>query len=217
MNFKQFVYTFNDAFYYKILEVNLAGCASVLDVGCGSNSPLRYVKKIFYSEGIDIYKPSIDKAKKSKIHDTYKIGDIIELDKYYKPKSFDTVIALDVIEHLEKRVALQLLEKMKTIAQKKIIVLTPNGFYHQGHFENNPYQVHKSAWFTQDLEKLGYRVYGLRGFKKIRGELARIKYKPWILWGFIAFITEPILYYFPNLSYHLFAIKTLNNETGKKQ
>lgn len=209
MNFRQFVYTFNDAFFYRILGDSLADCKSVLDVGCGSNSPIRWAKKGFYCEGIDIYKSSITKARKNKIHDKYTVGDMRKIEKYYNPKSFDAVIAIDVIEHLKKNESRKLIKGMEKIARKKIIILTPNGFVGQGHFENNPYQEHKSGWYVKDLRKLGFKVYGLRGFKNIRGELASIKYRPWILWGFISFITEPLLYHFPLISFDLFAIKDI--------
>lgn len=200
---------FGDIFFHKLLERELAGCNSVLDIGCGFNSPIRSVKKTFYSEGIDIHKPSIIQSKKNKIHDKYTIGNIRNLMKYYKYKSFDGVIAIDVIEHFEKKDALVLLKTMEKIARKKVIILTPNGFVGQGHHDDNPYQVHKSGWYKKDLISLGYKVYGLRGIKYIRKELATLKYKPWIIWGFIAFITEPLLYYFSNISFDLFAIKDL--------
>lgn len=212
MNISRFIHSFKDIFFYKVLEFNLTDCKSVLDVGCGSNSPLRFVRKTFYSEGVDIYKPSIDKTKKSNIHDKYVVGDIRKLSKIYEPKSFDAVMAIDVIEHLEKEEGFALLKKMERIARKKIIILTPNGFLDQGHYGDNVYQDHKSGWSAKDLQKLGFKVYGLRSFKEIRGEFTTIKYKPWILWGFIAFITEPLLYFFPNFSFHLFAVKSIYNE-----
>lgn len=196
-----------------MLELNLSSCRSVLDVGCGDNSPLRRVKKTFYSEGIDIYRPSIIKSKKNKIHDAYIIGSIENIEKYYKNKSFDAVIAMDVIEHFEKNDALKLLKKMEKIARKKVIILTPNGFLDQGHYGNNPHQDHKSGWLVKDLQSLGYKVFGLRSFKFLRGDFATIYLKPWLFWGFIAFITEPILYYFPESSFHLFAIKIFTNKT----
>lgn len=64
MNLKNLIEGYQDIFYYIILEKHLRDCSSVLDIGCGSNSPLRHVKKTFYSEGIDGYKPSIVKNKK---------------------------------------------------------------------------------------------------------------------------------------------------------
>lgn len=60
-----------DRYYYLILEKFLLGCESVLDVGCGENSPLGMVKKTFKSEGVDIFDPSIKKSQKRKIHDVY--------------------------------------------------------------------------------------------------------------------------------------------------
>ncbi|MCL5113764.1 MAG: class I SAM-dependent methyltransferase [Patescibacteria group bacterium] len=199
---------YQDIFFYKVLERNLSNCFSVLDVGCGADSPLGKLGKTFYSEGIDIYKPSISKSIKKKIHDKYIVGNISKLDKFYKAKSFDAVIALDIIEHFKKKDALTLMKKMERVARKRIIILTPNGFYHQDHLDGNPHQEHKSGWRREDLERLGYKVYGLRGLKSIRGEHATIKYKPWIFWGFFSFISEPIFYFFPSYSYHLFAVKS---------
>ena len=209
MNLRILFMNFGDVFFHKLLEVKLTDCNSVLDIGCGFNSPIRSVKKTFYSEGIDIYKSNILQSKKKKIHDRYVIGDIRDLTKYYKYKSFDGIIAIDVIEHFEKKEALVLLKQMEKIARKKIILLTPNGFVSQKHHDDNPYQKHKSGWRKNDLVLQGYKVYGLRGLKYIRKELATLKYKPWIIWGFIAFITEPLLYYFPLISFDLFAIKDL--------
>lgn len=211
MDLRRLVVNVKDIFFYKALELNLSDCKSVLDVGCGDNSPLRRVKKTFYSEGIDIYRPSIIKSKGNKIHDAYVIGNIENMDKYYRNKSFDVVIAMDVIEHFIKADALMLLKKMEKIARKKVIILTPNGFLEQGHYEDNPHQDHKSGWLAKDLRQLGYGVHGLRSFKFLRGAFATIRFRPWLFWGFLAFITEPILYYFPEFSFHIFAIKKLSN------
>lgn len=212
MNLRKLVVNVRDIFFYKVLELSLSGCNSVLDVGCGNNSPLRRVRKTFHSEGIDVYRLSIIESKKNKIHDKYVIDNIENIDKYYKNRSFDAVIAMDVIEHFEKNDALKLLKKMEKIARKKIIILTPNGFLKQGHYEDNPYQDHRSGWLAKDLRLLGYKVYGLRSFKFLRGEFTSIHIRPWLFWGIIAFITEPLLYYFPEFSFHIFAIKILPNK-----
>ena len=206
---KKFIRKYQDIFYFKSIQRVLSGSKSVLDVGCGADSPLRRVKKTFYSEGVDVFGESIETSKNKKIHDSYKLCDIKKLDSFYKKKSFDAVIALDVIEHLEKKESIKLIKDMEKTARKKVILLTPNGFYHQDAYDRNPYQVHKSEWKRSDLEQLGYKVYGLRGLKYLRGEYASIKYKPWFFWGLVAFISEPLLYFFPRLSYHLFAVKDI--------
>lgn len=201
---------YKDIFYYKILEKELKNCDSVLDVGCGSDSPLSRVKKTFLSHGVDTHKPSILKSKNKKIHDDYTVGNINNLSLHFKSKSFDAVIALDVIEHFPKKEAYQLIKNMEKIARKKVIILTPNGFYPQDGYDSNPYQIHKSGWSKKELKDTGYEVYGLRGIKYLRGDYATIKYKPWILWGTAAFLSEPLLYFFPTLSYDLFAVKKLS-------
>ncbi len=209
---KKFLTSLGDSFYFSTLEKELDGMQTVLDVGCGSWSPLAKVKKNFKSVGIDMYKPSIEELRKTKIHDEYKIGNVLKLRTYFKPKSFDAVIALDVIEHLEKEEGYELLSQMESIARKKVIILTPFGFTEQHPSDGNPYQIHKSGWYIDDFKKRGYKVFGMRGFRFIRGEFANIKYKPWVLWGIIASLSQFFVYQLPILAYQLFAIKNFNEK-----
>lgn len=209
MIIRQRLIKLGDLFYYKTLEQALSNIESVLDVGCGGNSPLSRIKKKFYSVGVDIFRPSIKKSKRVKIHDEYKLGNILKINAFFKPKSFDAVIALDVIEHLEKKDGLKLLKDMESIAKKKVIVLTPYGFTKQNPYEDNPHQVHKSGWAISDFQKLGYKVYGMRGLRFIRGECATIKYKPWFFWGTISMLSQFFVYFFPKLAYQLFAVKEI--------
>src|SRR3990167_6716294 len=131
MAIRQWLVEIGDAYYYQVLEKELVGMKSVLDVGCGSNSPLAKVTKTFYSFGIDIAKQSIEKSKIAKIHDDYKVGNVLKIDTYFRPKSFDAVVALDVIEHFKKRDALKLVDSMERIARKKVLIGTPHGFAKQ--------------------------------------------------------------------------------------
>ncbi|MEK7533176.1 MAG: methyltransferase domain-containing protein [Patescibacteria group bacterium] len=195
--------------YFKVLEWNLRDCRNVLDVGCGSDSPIGHIPHTFISEGIDAYKKSIDKSKKKKLHDHYRIGNIMKLNSFYKRKSFDAVVCLDVIEHLKPKDTVKLIHLMESIAIKKVILLTPNGFYHQHALEGNIYQVHQSGWKAGDLADLGYKVFGLRGLQLLRDDHASIKYRPWIFWGFCSFISEIIFYPFPGFCFDLFAVKNM--------
>lgn len=203
---------YKDWFLYWNLNRLLRDCRSVLDLGCGECSPLVRVKKHFTSVGVDTYQPSIAKSRKLKIHDRYVQCDLLSVDKKIKPKSFDAVILLDVVEHFSKRDRLRLLKEAETIAKKKVVVLTPNGFYRQDELGGNPHQVHKSGWSVSECIKLGYLVRGLRGLKYLRREYATIYRKPWLFWATLAFLSEPLLYFFPPLSYHLLAVKRLDYE-----
>lgn len=209
MNLKNFFLQFQNIFFHRVLEKEFSNCNSVLDVGCGHSSSIGVIRRKFRSEGIDIYKKNIIESRKKKLHDRYKLGDIAKLSKLYKKKSFDACVAIDVIEHFSKKDALKLIKDMEAIAKKKVVILTPNGFYEQHDYDGNPYQIHKSGWTRRDLEKLGYKVYGLRGLKFLRNDHAGIKYKPWLLWGAMTFISEIIFFPFSSLSFDLFAVKNL--------
>lgn len=201
---------YKDWFLYWNLTHQLKKCDSVVDLGCGECSPLVHVRKHFMSIGVDGYLPSIIKSKKLEIHDRYIYSNLLSINRKIKPKSVDVVILLDVVEHFLKQDGFRLLRAAEIIARKKVVVLTPNGFYSQDELGGNPYQVHKSGWSIRDFKKRGYTIRGLRGLKFIRGEYASIYRKPWILWALLAFVTEPLLYFWPTASYHFLAVKYLS-------
>jgi len=207
MPIRQKLVDLGDLFYYRILQSELSGMNSVLDIGCGARSPLADLKKTFYSVGVDIFEPSIRQSEKAKLHDEYILGDILKLKKILKQRKFDVVVALDIVEHLEKKDGWKLLEEMERVAKKKVIILTPYGFTQQHPYEENPYQIHKSGWYPEEFKKLGYQVYGMRGLRFIRGECATIKYKPWFFWGIISSLSQFVTFFFPSLSYQLIAVK----------
>jgi len=183
-----FIVNIQNVFFFKTLEKSLVGCTTVLDVGCGNNSAIGYIKKNFTSEGIDIYEDALKLSKSKRLHDSYKKGDIKNLDKYYKNKSFDAVVAIDVIEHLNKNEALKMITKMEDA------------------YDGNPYQIHKSGWNKHDLEKLGFKIFGLRGLKILRTNHAGIKHKPYIIFGFLTLISEVIFHHFPQCCFDIFAV-----------
>lgn len=199
--------TYGDSFYLKCLERELSVCDSLLDLGCGEESPISQIKSPKYSVGVDAYKESVEKSKKKKIHTKYKVADIRKVTKQFKRNEFDAVIAIDVVEHLKKNESKKLLKEMDRIAKKRIILLTPNGYLDQEALDGNPYQVHHSGWEPKDFSELGFEVYGLRGWKRLRGDNATITRKPWLFWAGLSFASERILHTFPEQSFDIFAVK----------
>lgn len=201
----------NLALFTLSLELNslLADCDSVLDLGCGDNSPLGFIEKKNYLVGVDGFKKSIQISKDKNIHDKYLHKDILKIKKDFKNKSFDAVVALDVIEHLQKKDGYKLIKLMEYFAIKKVILLTPNGFVNQTG-EGNGLQEHLSGWSVSDFRKLGFKIFGRYGIKSLRGEKAELKYKPKILWGLISELSN--IFYTrkkPRKSYSLLAVKKL--------
>ena len=95
------------------------------------------------------------------------------------------------------------------MGKKKIIIYTPNGFSRRYLHNFNPYLKVKSAWKTEEFEKLGYKISGFNGWKKLRNENGEIKYPPAYLMGLFSNFTEKISHKYPKLAYHLCAIKDL--------
>lgn len=189
------------------LKRKLSDCNTVLDLGCGCNSPIQHCK-VPFSVGVELFEPYFQESKKKNIHNEYINADIRKIG--FKTKSFDAVMALDVLEHLTKEEGLSLIRKMEKWSKKKIIISTPNGFIWQDGYDNNSLQEHKSGWSVEELEKLGFKVFGINGWKKLRGYKASIKYKPTRLWSIISDLTQKITYYFPKFAFHLFAVKQIN-------
>ena len=196
------------------LGKELKDCENVLDLGCGSKSPISNFPKTFHAEGVEIYKPSIEQSKKLRIHDKYHNMNILDIGKKFKPKSFDCVLALCVIEHLNKNEGSKLIKLMEKISKKKIIVDVPNGYLESDHEhlpEDNPYQSHKSGWSTNEMKNLGFKVIGISGFKFLRGDSPKqIKWKPWIFWKFVSDLSALFLKSKPEWSFELFCIKRTN-------
>lgn len=197
--------------YETLLEQEiLSSCQTLLDVGCGSNSQIRaFSKKMIYTMGIDGYIPSIEKSREAGIHSDYTVLNILEIADRFEANSFDCVLASDVIEHLEKNDGLKLMRDMERIARKKVIIFTPNGFLPQGAYEGNEYQIHRSGWEIDEMQRYGYRVIGVNGWKPLRGELAAPRFRPHSLWSRISFLTQPLVLKKPHKAFQILCIKDI--------
>lgn len=184
------------------------GCASLLDVGCGEQSPLQTVtRQIAHSVGVDAWQPSLDFSQKLGIHDEYVRCDARELRKHFAPRSFDCVAATDLIEHLEVAQGLQLLEDMEAIARQRVIIFTPNGFLPQEPYDGNEFQRHLSGWTAQTMHELGYQVLGINGWRPLRGERTAIRWQPRAFWEPISLLSQPLVHHRPQWAFQLLCVK----------
>lgn len=196
------------------LKRELKECHSVLDLGCGPGSPIKYCD-VPYSVGVDAFEPYIKASRNKKIHTRYILSSITTLD-------FDAVILIGVLEHLNKEEGKMLLEKVESWARKKVIITTPNGFLPQGQINQNPYQVHRSGWTVDEMKKFGYKAYGMAGWHFLRKEKTSqymegdgiifdtIRFRPQAFWLIISELTQAIVYYFPKLAFEVFYVKAIN-------
>lgn len=176
----------NPALFITVREVRgaLEGCNSVLDVGSGTSSPLRFLS-VARLVGVDGHQPSLDLARQIGTHDEYHLGDVLDLDSIFSAKSFDACVAMDLIEHLPKEHGWKLLQDMESLARKRVVVFTPNGFMPQKS-QDGDLQEHLSGWTSEEFRSKGYKVHGMLGPKSMRGEYHHIKGKPRALWAAIS-------------------------------
>ena len=192
--------------YPYIVRYELRDCRSLLDLGCGS-FPLnaRLGLDLDYCFGVEIVPKSVRVARK--YLDDITCDDIRNVT--FEEKSFDAVAAIDVIEHFDKHESLELISKMEKWARKLVIVVTPSG-QTPGFIDSNlPIELgicqkHKCGFIFSDLEKLGFKVYGIRGLKAFR----RIRENVPFLMLF-SVITQLFCRYRPNFASGLLAVKRL--------
>jgi len=197
----------------------LAGCESVLDLGCGPDSLIQFSKQISYSVGVDVYKPYLEITKKRKIHTKYLHSRIQDLK--FPKHSFDAVLMLEVLEHLSKSDGLKVLKKIQTWAKKKVIISTPNGYFEMGEVDKNPYQKHVSGWTVKELNTLGYTCHGITGAKFMYSSknhvhslhdqfgFSNMRFNPKPVSFIVNALLQLVVYYLPGYAFELFAVKTI--------
>lgn len=133
---------------------------SILDVACGLSLKSKYIDCPIHV-GVDIYEEYF-KHIETDIPYVVMKHDVRKLNEIFVPKSFDLVIGLDIIEHLEKEESLDMIRQCEEIARKAVIFETPKGFVPQNldilGYGGHDFQTHRCGWEPQELSDLGYEV-----------------------------------------------------------
>jgi len=113
-----------------------------------------------YTVGCDGFLPWLKVAA-----DQYNDVVLCEIEKLpFKDSSFETVIAVEVIEHLPQSSGLFFVRELERVSSEKVFISTPAHF-HQSSSEN-PLDTHLSYWSPWFFRKMGYKVKGF-GFRLI--------------------------------------------------
>jgi len=147
---------------YKVISLNdflnstIASFNDVLDLGCGAKGTHDFLCKSRVR--VDAW---------SKFDPDY-ILNLETTQLPFKPNSFDVILLLDVIEHLEKENSYNVLEQSKAITKDKIIILTPlwwttnekNVLDPKSPYYENTFNYHKSKWVREDLPEFTHFLFG---------------------------------------------------------
>jgi len=121
-------------------------CREYLDVFSGRVQPNEWQTRI---DGIELFEPYIQTHQRA-LYSNILIGDVRTLAKNIKP--YDLIIAGDVIEHLDKDDAEDVLETLYEKANKALMVNIPlgSGWDHPEQY-GNPGELHRSQWTAEDF------------------------------------------------------------------
>ncbi len=188
---------------------------TILDVGCGRGIPLMFInrRKAFYVIGIDTYKPYIEWCSRLPVYDSVVLSNALTLP--FRQKSFDTVLCMEVLEHLDQKDGQILLQAIESIARRQVIITTPVAKYRQRAYDGNPFQEHRYIWNQSVLQQMGYKVtrIGLRGLNG--DEDSFISHLPKMLKPLIYMIwviAAPFVYFFPSFAGSVVATKTMDTQ-----
>jgi SAM-dependent methyltransferase len=90
------------------------------------------------------------------LYDRIEVGEATEVLKRLEDKSFDLVLAIDLVEHLPKQAGLTLCREAVRVG-KSALFCTPYLFRPQEAAEHNPRERHLSGWLPEDFEALSAR------------------------------------------------------------
>lgn len=71
-------------------------------------------------------------------------------------RKYDLVLAIEILEHLEKEDGLMFLQLLESICGGTILLTTPKEFIVQ-EYPANPYENHRSFWTPDDLKSIGFQ------------------------------------------------------------
>ena len=163
----------------------------ILDVGCGFGRWGALITTNYWETcfgrptgqpeitGCDGYLPNVNLARRSGFYTQVKHFIFPPLS--FPDNSYDTVLLLDVIEHLENENGVMLIDEAKRITSHRVILSTPNWYAirnaHATMTGWNNLEAHLSYWTRDHLRRRGFKLYGAgwrAGGRYWRGMLRRI-------------------------------------------
>ncbi len=134
------------------LDKNKSSLKTMVDFGAGAGAFGKMFKflapeiKRFAVEG---YAPYVERFKLNQFYDGIIVGKIEEI----KWPDGDVAIFGDVIEHLEKKQAIEII-KVAALRYKHLILSIPLGHCPQGASQGNELERHLSEWTFEELSKV---------------------------------------------------------------
>jgi ubiquinone/menaquinone biosynthesis C-methylase UbiE len=123
---------------------------TILDCGCGKGGWGVLLGKNHVIVGVDILRKYLEEAKPLRVYDNLVQADLAYLP--FKPHSFDTVLAVEVIEHLPEEEGVRFLKQIRLLG-KRMVLTTPKEFVPVDFGKDHP-ETHRSYWTKEQIESI---------------------------------------------------------------
>lgn len=125
----------------------------ILDIGAGSGT---YAKMFPDADltGIEVWEPYINEYNLNDQYNTLILSDARVLN-YGRLGRFDVAIAGDVLEHMTEKEAVDLLDRLREVADT-VVVSIPLGHHPQGAWEGNEYETHVVDDWTDERVRAAF-------------------------------------------------------------
>ncbi|MDM9381591.1 methyltransferase domain-containing protein [Chlorogloeopsis sp. ULAP01] len=176
--------------YLDPIVVPLITGETVLDVGCGLGRWGNLIQANFWEAGLD-KPPLVDGIDAFQANVEYCSQQKCYRNVWYQvlpsplPGKWDTVLACEIIEHIEQEKVEDFLKALENAAHKKVIVSTPNYPCFRDGSDTivgfNDFDAHLSYVPRSYFQRRGYKVIGagLRKWTKYPGSLVEKIIAPW--------------------------------------
>lgn len=135
----------------------------ILDIGCGYGKWGFLARKYLYPQdiylvGLDAFEPHVHSLKAAGIYNGLSVAKAASLP--FGDKSFDSVVACEVLEHMTHLEGLQFVEEVKRVAKDYFVITTPNFSCIRGGSMTldgfNEYEAHKYNYTYKEFSSLGF-------------------------------------------------------------
>jgi SAM-dependent methyltransferase len=132
----------------------------VLDAGCGAGLfgvVFKGMRRLNAPTliGCDVFAPYLE-AIPNGVYDDLVCCDIAHLP--FRDKVFSGVVAVEVIEHLDKLKGARALKEFERVSCCVIGLSTPRGYHIRSDEDGNPFQTHLGGWNANEFRRLGFKV-----------------------------------------------------------
>ncbi len=147
---------------------------TVLDLGCGYGHWGHLLRTHYHSEdpalaaqvtGVDIHEGNVAFCRATGVYRVLECADAVEFLSRQAARTFDTIVATELIEHLPKESGERLLAEAVRVAARVVILSTPNWEYLRPGAMTmtgfNEYEHHVSAWTAREFRRRGFVVRGV--------------------------------------------------------